>query len=141
MNEPQDPLETELTAFRPPGLSPEFQGRVAGRLADSHLAPGRRVRRAWAFALAAALAAACLAAVWLGWGGGHGGVERIPAAVSHSPVPTAPDDDAFPTVHAYRQALARSSADLEALLDRHAARVPGSTHRPDRAVRVPSGEL
>lgn len=137
MNGPRDPLETELAAFHPPGLSPEFRRRIDGRLSDQPRSRWPR-RRPWTVALAACLAAACLAVVWLGRGGDDGG-GRVPTVAAPPPGPQTAGDDPPPSVHAYRQALARSSEDLAALLDRHAARVTGSAHRPDRAALALSG--
>ena len=42
MNETNDPLEAELASFRPRELSPAFQRRIAGRLADTVPGASRR---------------------------------------------------------------------------------------------------
>jgi hypothetical protein len=146
MNETPDPLEAELMAFRPPEVSPELRRRVAGRLASS---TAEKDRRPWRIALAGGLAAACLAALFLGRDGGRG-IDPGPAIVGPVTVPPGRAEDALPSLRAYRQALARSPADLDALLDRHAARAPGpdphlvrirAFNRPDLEVRAFSGEL
>ena len=66
MSEAPDPLEAELSALRPREVSPGLRRRVAERLAD----PPHARRRIWRIALAAGLAAACLAAVLFRRGGG-----------------------------------------------------------------------
>jgi uncharacterized protein YjeT (DUF2065 family) len=115
VSEPPDPLEAELSALRPHEVSPELRRRVAERLAD---APPRRLRRLGWLALAGGLAAACLAAVLLGWWARRG--EQKPVAVRPRPAPPAAVEGPGPTLLAYERALARSPEDLDALLDRDA---------------------
>jgi hypothetical protein len=122
MNEADDPLEAELAALRPQAISPGLRQRVAERLAES---PSRRARWLWGLALAGGLAAACVAAV-LVFGRGNGrGVPPAPPGplVEGSSAPRDTGDDSLPTVQAYQRALARSPEELDALLDRHAARL------------------
>ena len=121
MNEPHDPLEAELASLRPHEVTPETRRRIAGRLAN---ASPRGARRTWAIALGGGLAAACVAAVLLKRGGGEGvDAGRIP--VAPRPAPTDRSAASTPSLQAYRHALARSPEALDALLDEHAARVPG----------------
>ena len=133
MSELSDPLETELSAIRPREVSPGLRGRIAERLAD----PPRARRGTWRLALVGGLAAACLAAVLLRWGGGHGGGAG-PTPVVVRPEPAPPDpvkaevEDVEPTLLAYERALARSPDDLDALLSRRAAATPGSHPEPAR---------
>ena len=121
MNETPDPLEAELLAFHPPEVSPELRRRIAERLASS---TAKRHRRLWVIALAGGLAAACLGALFLAWGGGRIARQQ-PVAIGPLPAPPGRNEDALPSLLAYRQALARSPEDLDALLDRHAARASG----------------
>ena len=129
MNEPYDPIEAELESMRPRGVSPELKRRVGERLSVTHL---ERAGLPWSPALAGALAAACLAAVLLGWSG------RKSERTENNPQPPAPivvNGNGKPTVLAYRRALAQSSGALDALLDKHAARtLPADSGRaPIRA--------
>ena len=151
MNETPDPLEAELRAFRPPEVSAELRGRIARRLADS---TARRKPRLWGIAVVGGLVAAGLGGLFLGWGGwgGWGGwsAGNRPVVVGPLMAPSGRTEDALPSLRAYRQALARSPEDLDALLDRHAARASGpdpqlvrirAFNRPDLEVRAFSGEL
>jgi hypothetical protein len=128
MNETPDPLETELSALSPHDISPELRRRIAQRLA----APQRTtqpVRRR--LLLAGALAMAYVVAVVFWWGRGSVHSER--AAVESPNVPqvtsTLPDSRAAsvarpcwePRLLTYQRALARSTEELEALLNREAA--------------------
>ena len=121
MNEPYDPLEAELAELRPREISPRLKRRIA-----EHLAGPQTIGQPWPWnaALAGALAAACLAAVLLGW---RNNVSLDPTSIDTLPAPVAVNGDAKPTVLAYRRALARSPQALNALLDKHAAR----TLQPD----------
>jgi hypothetical protein len=129
MNETPDPLEEELAALRPLEVSPALRRRVASRLADS---PPVRSRWPWGIALVGAAAAACLAVALLGRGG-DGDVAVSRAFVEPRPGPSARVEDAMPTLRAYQQALDRSPEELDALLDKHAARAPD---RDPRLVRI-----
>src|SRR3954451_18100774 len=119
MNETNDPLEDELSAFRPIEVSPELRRRIAERLA--HPAP-LGSRRPWTIALAGAFAAAGLAAILLGWGVGPGVHVDHTRQADVGPPPAAPApradevEDPLPTLQAYRRAAARSPEDLDALL-------------------------
>ena len=149
MNEAPDPLEAELSALRPRDVSPGLRHRIAGRLAD----PPHARRWGWPIALAAGLAAACLAAIVFRSGDGHGPAPQ-PEPVVVQPRPTPPavaeeDDDPEPTLVTYERALARSPEALEALLDRRAAAAPephpelariGAFTRSDAALRTLLGE-
>jgi hypothetical protein len=128
-DETPDPLAEELAALRPHELSPAFRRRVAESLAGPRPVTSRWP---WVVALAGGLAAAVLAVAILGRGGDPG-VVTTRAIVEPRPGPAVQAEDAMPTLQAYRQALARSPEELDALLDKHAARAPG----PDpRLVRI-----
>ena len=133
-----DPLESELRSFRPADLSPDVYARVA-----SELSPARPRARYWMAAAAAAAVAACLfAAVALWRMVSHPGVGPAPRQVAS--IATAPvaatnhggdDNNDRPSLATYRRALSGSPAALDALLDRHAARLlPAGGAEP--AVRV-----
>lgn len=128
MNESYDSLETELEALRPRGVSPELKRRIAEHLAETQAA---RQRLPWSPALAGVLAAASLAAVLLGWGSR----DSEPNQIGPQPPAVFVNGNAKPTVQAYRHALAQSPHALDALLDKHAARMlpSDSRHVPIRA--------
>jgi hypothetical protein len=143
MSETPDPLESELSALRPREVSPGFQQRVTERLA---MAP-RTARRRWWFAVAGGLAAACLLVALL-WGS-RWRIEVKPTIPRPQPTPVAEAEDAGPSLRAYRSALARSPAQLDALLDKHALVAPdtnpqlagaGAFTRPDAALHALLGE-
>lgn len=162
MNEPSDPLETELRAFRPIAVSPGLRRGIAERLATPPTQPRSRLGR---IARIGSLAAAVLAALVLVAERGRGPgpvVENIePRTPAQAPAPApAPNptlatplespQEALPSLHAYRRALARSTQDLEALLDRHAVQASGPAlplvrvsafSRPDLAAQALAGEL
>jgi hypothetical protein len=115
MNETHDPLEVELLEMLPREVSPELKRRIGRRLTDvASAAPRPR----WGVALAGALAAACLAAILLGW--------RNESRNSSHQIVDGPGGSRFvqaddtPTLLAYRHALSRSPDELAALLDEHA---------------------
>ncbi len=143
MTEPPDPLEAELSALRPREISTGLRRRVAERLAD----PPHVKRRIWRIALAAGLAAACLAAILLRWGGGRGPVSD-PAPIVIRPRPAAEDDPEL-TLLAYELALSRSPEELDDLLARQAVCAPephpelariGAFTRSDAVLRTLLGE-
>jgi hypothetical protein len=146
MNETTDPLDAELRAFQPPEISAELRQRIGRQLVGS---AEQKDRRLWRIALAGGLAAACLGGFLLALGSRNSG--NRPAVVGPVIAPPGPtEDDVLPSLRAYRQALARSPEDLDALLDRHAARGSGpdpqlerirAFNRPDVEVRAFSGEL
>jgi hypothetical protein len=117
MNESHDSLEAELKSLRPREVSAGFKRHVAERLAET-----QTLSRPWPWsaALAGGLAAACLAAVLLGWMSDRSFEPR--QIEIQPPAPVVANGDAKPTVQVYRRALARSSNALHALLDKHAAR-------------------
>jgi hypothetical protein len=143
MNDDHDPLEAELHALRPHGISAGLPQQIAARLecaADNAdpsrdrqgAVPGSRKNRSltvaarhwrWRVVLAGGLAAACLAVLVLWWRGEDG-------APQHDPIVNPPSvpgrslvqaEDHWPTLLVYRQALAQSPEAFDALLDRHAA--------------------
>ena len=116
--------------------------------------PPHARRRIWQIALAAGLAAACLAAILLRWGGGRGPVSD-PAPIVIRPRPAAPadvkaaEDDPEPTLLAYELALSRSPEELDDLLARQAVGAPephpeltriGAFTRSDAVLRTLLGE-
>jgi hypothetical protein len=119
MNEANENLEAELAALRPHDATPELRRRIADHRAHSR-SPGSRWQ--WPLALASGLAAACVVAVFLRWGGGRD-VKPQPNRVRNQPqpAPAVAAEDAVPTFLAYRSALARSPEDLDALLAKEAA--------------------
>ena len=150
MTEPPDPLEAELSALRPREISTGLRRRVAERLAD----PPHAKRRIWRIALAAGLAAACLAVVFFRRGGGHGPVSD-PGPVVVRPLPAPPadvkaaEDDPELTLLAYELALSRSPEELDDLLARQAVAAPephpelariGAFTRSDAVLRTLLGE-
>ena len=149
MSEAPDPLEEELSALRPREISSGLRRRVAERLADPPHAR-RRIRR---LALAACLAAACLAAVLLRWGGRGPISDPAPVVVRPGPAPPdavkAAEDDPEPTLLAYELALSRSPEELDDLLARQAVGAPephpeltriGAFTRSDAVLRTLLGE-
>jgi hypothetical protein len=136
MNERHDPLEAELRALRPHDLSPALKQDIAEEIiaeettAEQTMAEqilvskasvARRRRR---LALVAGGAAACLAAVLFWWRGGQSiDPDRLVKQPAPAPQPAPPIEaiDALPTVLAYSRALAESPAEVDALLDKHAA--------------------
>jgi hypothetical protein len=124
MKPPDDLLEAELQELRPRGISPGLERSIAERLTAKQ-ATSRPWR--WSTGLAGVLAAACLAAVLLGWSDrdsdlGQNGLQP--------PAPVATNGDAKPSVLAYRRVLAHSPHALDALLDKHAARtLPADAER------------
>ncbi|MEX2141644.1 MAG: hypothetical protein WD894_20430 [Pirellulales bacterium] len=137
MNQPYDSLEAELGELRPCEVSPGLKWRVAECLAETQTI---RPARPWSAALAGGLAAACLAAVLLGWRNDQG---FEPGPIEIQPfAPVVANGDAKPTVQVYRRALARSSNALHALLDKHAARtLPPDSERAQIRAFMRSDEL
>ncbi len=129
MNEAPDPLEAELMALRPVEISPELRRRVSERLAERLAVspPPRHVR--WRIAVASGLAAACLVAALIWWKGA-GTSQREPIGVRPKSAPSVDVTDAEPTLLAYQRALARSPAQLDALLN------AGATARESQAEPV-----
>ena len=118
-----EPLESELRSFRPADLSPDVYARIA-----RDLSPARPRARYWV-AAAAAVAACLFAAVAL-WRVGHPSVDPAPrqvASLATAPVAAAnhgdDNNDDRPSLAIYHSALSGSPAALDALLDRHAARL------------------
>jgi hypothetical protein len=117
---PDDALARELESLRPRPPSPELRRRLGRRLSW----PGRG--RLWgALAMAAAVAGAAVGLVLHRW--------SAPPVGLPQPVAALPP----PSVFAYQQAFARSSADLDALLDEQAVRTAQNV-TPLRAGVVPN---
>jgi hypothetical protein len=121
MNEPFEELEAELQSLRPINLSPAVRNQIAQELQEARptLEP-RQTRWARWTGLLIGLAATCLIAGW--FLRPEPPAERLTSADSSTlQQPTAAAfDEALPTVWTYRQALIRSPAAAEALLDKHA---------------------
>jgi hypothetical protein len=116
MNDALDPLEAELSALRPHAISPELRRRVAGHLTETTIA-----KRLWSrrIVLAGSLVGACVAAIFF-LGDVVRRAERKPLVAQIQPA--RPDDIEYscPTLLQYERALAHSSDELNALLDRDA---------------------
>jgi hypothetical protein len=128
MNEPFDPLEAELAALTPREPSQELRRRIAAELATD--VPGRpgwlwlakhaTAGRLAACTIAAAALAACAIAAFTLRRSDRPTI-TLPADDSFQPPIAVAFDEAAPSVWAYQQALSRSPAEFEALLDKHAA--------------------
>jgi hypothetical protein len=130
MSDTPDPMEAELAALQPAAVSPELRRRVAQRLAGASLTSRQRFVR---LAVTGGLAAACLVVLIAHWADRRR-IESNPKA--NHPRPTVAVEDTEPTRLAYEQALARSSEDLDALLQKEAM-VP----RPHFEESLPIGIL
>lgn len=129
MNETPDPLESELAELKPQDMSADVRQRIIADLGPWPLSPPRS---AWAVALAAGFAAACLGVVLVA------SYRRDTAAVPSYDLPAAaplPRTTAsafvrgvpLPTVRVYQGALSRSPEEFEALLDAESAIPFGSS--------------
>jgi hypothetical protein len=113
MSEIPDPLEAELSSLLPHEPSPGLRRRIGERLADGSRVPFHRL---WWLAVSSGLAAACVTAVLLWWWQGRG---SVPKQAQQPTRPIAPVvEDTLPTLLAYERAFARSSEELDRLLDR-----------------------
>ena len=120
MTESFDPLEAELRALQPRGVSADMRHKIADRLAASSRFPWVRSRRT--LLAIGAIAAGVLAAVLV--------LRSDPTPEAHQadvppenrtpPFFPAAADEALPTLQVYSRALTGSREDLNALLDRHA---------------------
>ncbi len=128
MSDELDALERELAAMRPCPLSPAVERRIAGRLNN---------RRRCLLAATGVLAAACLAiAMLICWQMRRGEEQANRLQQVPSPLPPA-EDEVWPTLGGYRQALAQSPEALESLLDRQADRARRSeSQRASTAMSV-----
>jgi hypothetical protein len=123
MSDAPDPLEAELSALRPHEVSPGLRRGIAEGLATPPACPTTQTGRGWwRIALAGGLAAACLTAVLFWWARSRR-VEPEPI-VRPQPAPPALVEDSEPTLLEYQRALARSSEELDALLNKHARAAP-----------------
>jgi hypothetical protein len=136
MNEKPGPLEEELSALAPHDPSPGLRQRIAKQLAcrpavlDSAALQGNRGQRWWRLAFAGGLAAAVLGGIMLWWWVGRGGEpQMVEQPQSPPPIET---ELPQPMLLAYRQALARSLGDFEALLDKQAVSEVPSNPEPLR---------
>ena len=138
-----DPLEAELQSLRPVGPSAELRGRVARDLSAYAGTPRPKLWLA-AGGLAAAACVVAGAAVALRGIGNPRPRERVPV-VSTAPAAgpavapdgaTGPVADDRPALANYRRALAGPPEDLDALLDRQAARPFGGGAGGPAAGRV-----
>ncbi len=123
MTESLDPLESELSALQPLGLSPESRRDLAERLAEVDLiAQTDRLRRRWPWKglLVGGLIAASVAVIlFRSWGNRP---EPSPIAPDHS-TPSIAVTNPGNSLMAYERAFARSPDDFAALLDRDAVLV------------------
>lgn len=120
MNEPHDfpecdPLEAELAALRPHGVSAELSGRIAGRLSSTSL---RRARLTWSLAIAVGLTAASVAGAFVMGRLGNGDA-NMPRPIVRTRTQHQDDlsHEKTPSVWAYQLMLARSPEALDDLLD------------------------
>jgi len=115
-----DALEQELAAIRPRQPSAELKSRIADRLKPAMTRPMRStpqsvVRRV---AMIGGLLAACLAVAVIWWAGVPG-VKSDSPDVPYEELMTASFRVDSPSVWTYRNAVVRSPASLDALLDQH----------------------
>ena len=134
MNTENDPLEAELAALRPCEPSPELHQRIAERLTETVQPRPLSQResgesRPWIVALLAIAAAVVVAAaIFLPRRDDHEVIE--PAAAPRPPLASALDES-LPSMWQYRAAIYRTPNEIEAVLDKHAART--FEPNPDRA--------
>ena len=130
------PLEVELRSLEPRGPSAAFKQSVLKELRD----PPVSVSKPWPIWAAAALAAACLAAlvVW-----SNGVTDRFQPNDSWRPNNGLAIEPLEPTVLAYRQVLNRAPQQLNSLLDRQNAftLIPMPPGTPTRAFPRSDTEL
>ena len=120
MNSEVDPLEAELRSLRPRNPSPELQHRIAAELWSAQ-PPTARVPRRWTRPLAfVVVVAASILAIALFIGQDDRQAIEDPPRLAESPAAAA-FDAALPSVWQFRQSLNQAQADLDALLDQHAA--------------------
>ena len=132
MTDDHDSLEAELEALRPRPVSAGLARRIAGRFAgNSSVLPRATVR--WGAPLVGGLVAAGLIALAILWRGATS-IRGPECDVVPPTSPVVQGDEDWPTLQAYRRALAESPEALEALLDRHAA-TSAAAHRPPKALR------
>jgi hypothetical protein len=138
MTDAPDSFEEELAALRPHDASPGLRQRLAEHRARSL---SSRSRWRWGLALTGGLAAACLAVVILlgRWGGQGNPRGHTTADVSSEPAGAR--DDSLPTLRVYQHALTWSPEELNALLDRHAARASRSDSRAARVSAFPRSDI
>jgi len=114
-----DPLEDELRSFRPAEPSRDLLERVGWQLASD------RARPVWPWLAGAVAAAAFVVVATITWRASHSpgpNLVQVPTTVPAVAV-VGLDNDDRPALATYRRAWARSPAELEELLDRHAARL------------------
>ena len=117
MNDKLDPLEAELAAMQPRQPSPALARKIAADLDGATI----RWRIAVIGALACAVAASVLAAVWL-WPSGE--TVRVEAHQPLQPALTAAFDPTLPSGWSFRAATVQAADDLNAVLDKHSASAP-----------------
>jgi hypothetical protein len=132
--EPSDPLEAELRQFRPAAPSRELSDRIGDALARPR---GMSRLRPWYFGAALA-AAACVILAFGIWRVTRPHVDPVQIGGTDS-FPAVGIGADRPALATYRLALTRSPADLDALLDRHAARVLAGGDGPAGPITASSG--
>ena len=117
MNDKLDPLEAELAAMQPRQPSPALARKIAAELAGT----ASRRRYAVLGALACAVAASVLAALWL-WPSSE--TVRVETSSPIQPALTVAFDPTLPSVWSFRAATVQAGDDLNAVLDQHSATAP-----------------
>jgi hypothetical protein len=116
-----DSLEAELASFRPRAASEELSARIAGRI-------GRDARRSslgmWVAIGSAGLAAAACVALAVSMSRHPLGPSAAPGGGPVVVAPTSPNVARPPAGLAYERSAAHAPESVDAVLDRHAARLP-----------------
>lgn len=115
MNEPNDPLESELAALRPRDVSDELRQKLAQRLAGPSPLPTKWKSR---IALISALAAVVLLAIGLFWKPPPR--NNLDTNIASNDMPPVFLNHGAPTLLAYSRVLAQSPDEMETLLSKHA---------------------
>ncbi len=120
MSDDFNALESELSAFKPEEISPELRRGIAERLAEVERMSsigGSRGGRRWLAALAGGIVAACLAALVFRFADNR---PHPSVAVITQPTPPSASENSANSLLSYERALARSTDEFEALLDKDA---------------------
>ncbi len=124
MNDDVDPLELELAALKPLGISPRLRQDIAERLLEIDRPSSRskaRSRRWWLAAAGSGFIAASLAVVILHWLGNHSELAQTgPSQATRGQTFDATAD----TLLSYERALAHSADEFESLLTQNARTAP-----------------
>ncbi|HEY2147221.1 MAG TPA: hypothetical protein VGH32_04745 [Pirellulales bacterium] len=120
MNDDFDALESELSAFKPVEISPELRRRIAERLAEVERPSsvgGSRGGRRWLAAAAGGIVAVSLAALVFHFADNRPHPSVV--VITQQTTPSASENSAS-SLLSYERALARSTDEFEALLDKDA---------------------